>query len=296
MEDRLIRAIVVDKGIKISAVTMKNAVERARQIHRTLPVATAALGRTLCASSMMGAELKAEDGSITIQFKSKGPLGSIVTVSDCEGNVRGYVHNPCLDLPLRESDGKLDVGRAVGPGYLTVIKDVGMKDPVSGTVALVNGEIAEDLAQYFAESEQVPSAVALGVLVDRDQSVKQAGGYIVQLMPGVDDESITKLEQNIAKAGAVTSMLEEDISLEDMVSRVLEGFEVEFLQNSPVSYHCNCSKTRVEKALVSMGRQELMSLADKEEDTEVTCQFCDQVYRFTPEELKTLVENAVTKK
>ena len=292
----MIRAIVADKGIKISAVTMKDAVERARQIHKTLPVATAALGRALCATSMMGAELKAEDGSITVQFKGRGPLGSIVTVSDCDGNVRGYVHDPQVDLPLRESDGKLDVGRAVGPGYLTVIKDISMKEPVNGTVALVNGEIAEDLAQYFAESEQVPSAVALGVLVDRDQSVKRAGGYIVQLMPGIDDESITKLEENIGKAGAVTTMLEENLTLEDMVRRVLDGFEIEFLQDTLVSYRCNCSKERVERALISMGRVELESLAEKDEDTEITCQFCDRVYRFTPESLKNLVDQASRKK
>lgn len=295
MEDRLIRAIAAEKGIRITAVTSKELTERARQIHRTLPVATAALGRTLSAASMMGTELKTGEGSITIQFKGKGPLGSMVSVSDNEGNVRGYVQNPAIDLPLRSNDGKLDVGGAVGKGYLTVIKDVGMKDPVSGTVALINGEIAEDLAQYFVESEQIPSAVALGVLIDRDQSVKQAGGYIVQVMPGIDEDSIAKLEQNIKQAGAVTAMLESHMTLEDIVHKVLDGFEVEFLLDKPVAYRCNCSRQRVERALISLGAKELSDLAQKKEDTEVTCQFCDEVYYFTPDELQNLIKWASTK-
>lgn len=206
MSDLRIRAIAADSEIQITAVTSTETVERARQIHRTMPTATAALGRALTICSIMGSQLKVDDGSVTVQFKGNGPLGSVVCVSDSDGNVRGYLQNPACDLPLR-SDGKLNVGAGIGRGYLMVIKDIGLKDPVSGTTVLVNGEIAEDITRYFAESEQIPSACALGVLVDTDQSVKQAGGYLVQLMPGCPDADIDRLEQNIQKAGSMTAML-----------------------------------------------------------------------------------------
>lgn len=291
MKDGLIRAITRDAGIQITVVLTRDAVERARQIHQTLPVATAALGRTLTAASMMGNQLKAEEGSITIQIKGDGVLGTIVAVSDSMGNVRGYLQNPAADIPLR-SDGKLDVGTAVGRGYLMVIKDVGMKEPVTGTVALVNGEIAEDVTRYFAESEQIPSACALGVLVDTDQSVRQAGGYLVQLMPGVTDEQIDRLERNIGASGAVTSMLEDGMSLTDMTNRILDGFEIDFFAETPLEYRCACNRNKVLGALVSLGAEELERISTEENVLEVTCQFCDQAYLFTKDEIAQLLEQA----
>ncbi len=290
MKNRLIRAITKDAGIRITAVETKELVEHARQIHKTLPVATAALGRTLTAAAMLGEQLKAENGSVTLQIKGNGSLGTIVAVSDAAGNVRGYLQNPAADLPLR-ADGKLDVGGAVGQGYLMVIKDIGMKEPVTGTVALVNGEIAEDMTRYFAESEQTPSACALGVLVDVDQSVKQAGGYLVQLMPGVTEEQINQLECNIAECASMTAMLEANQSLQEIINAVLKGFEIEILKESEISYQCTCSRDKVARALLSMGENELQDAIGQGE-MEVTCQFCDEIYTFTPEALTKLLESA----
>lgn len=291
MGDRLIRAIAKDAEIKISVIYSKDMVEHARQIHKTLPIATAALGRTLSAASMMGRELKADNGSVTVQFKGDGPLGAIVAVSDSEGNVRGYLQNPAVDLPLN-AIGKLDVGGAVGRGYLMVIKDIGVGEPFSGTVALQNGEIAEDITRYYAESEQIPSACALGVLVNLDQSVKQAGGYLAQLMPGADEASISKLEQNIETAGAVTTMLEKGLSPEDIARTVLKGFDVEILEDSPVEYRCGCNHNKVVRALVSLGREELLRLQAEEDNMEVTCQFCDKVYKFSKDEIGEILQKA----
>ena len=238
MSDKRIRAIAKDAAIQITAVTSIETVERARQIHQTLPTATAALGRVLTICSIMGSQLKVDDGSVTIQFKGNGPLGSVVCVSDSEGNVRGYLQNPACDLPLRQ-DGKLNVGAGIGQGYLMVIKDIGLKDPVTGTTVLVNGEIAEDMTRYFVESEQIPSACALGVLVGVEQQVKQAGGYLVQLMPGYTEKDIDKLEENIKNAGAMTAMLESGMTLEQIVYKVLDGFDVEILEESEFEYRCN---------------------------------------------------------
>lgn len=292
--DRMIRAITADAAIQIAAVQTTEMVEQARNIHKTLPLATAALGRTLTITSMMGNQLKVEDGSITVQVRGDGPLGTIVCVADSEGYARGYLQNPALDLPLRP-DGKLNVGAGVGYGHLMVIKDIGLKDPVTGTVELVNGEIAEDITRYFVESEQIPSACALGVLVNTDQSVRQAGGYLVQLMPGAKDADIDRLEQNISKAGAMTTMLDKGMSLEDVVRAVLDGFEVQFLEESPVGYRCNCNESKVTRALISLGVQELNDMADEGKPTEITCQFCDHVYMFTPDELRSLAETASKK-
>lgn len=292
MSDRLIRAIAHNAGIQITVIESRDLVERARQIHRTLPVATAALGRTLAVASMMGEQLKAEGSSVTIQVKGDGALGAIVVVADDKGNVRGYLQNPAVDLPLR-ADGKLDVGSAVGAGYLMVIKDIGMKEPVTGTVALVTGEIAEDITQYFAQSEQIPSACALGVLVDTDQSVRQAGGYLVQLMPGVTDTQIDQLEQSIAAAGSMTEMLERGLSLEEIAHAVLAGFDVEFLEDVPVAYLCACSADKVSRALISVGRDELLKIAEEEQKIELTCQFCDRVYTFDKEEVHALLRQAL---
>ena len=291
MSDTLLRAIARDAGIQISAAVTTGLVERARQIHNTTPVATAALGRTLTATAIMGSQLKVDDGSVTVQVKGNGPLGAIVCVGDADGYVRGYLQNPSADLPLRP-DGKLAVGAGVGRGYLMVIKDIGLKDPITGTVALVNGEIAEDLTRYFAESEQIPSACALGVLVDTDCTVKCAGGWLVQLMPGVKDADIDRLEANLAKLEPMTTMLDNGMSLEEIVQAVLDGFAVDFLQTDEIGYRCACSREKVERALISMGKTELGKMADEQENSEVTCQFCDKIYTFSREELRELLAHA----
>ena len=291
MSDMLLRAIARDAGIQISAAVTTGLVERARQIHNTTPVATAALGRTLTATAIMGSQLKVDDGSVTVQVKGNGPLGAIVCVGDADGYVRGYLQNPSADLPLRP-DGKLAVGAGVGRGYLMVIKDIGLKDPITGTVALVNGEIAEDLTRYFAESEQIPSACALGVLVDTDCTVKCAGGWLVQLMPGVKDADIDRLEANLAKLEPMTTMLDKGMTLEEIVQAVLDGFAVDFLQTDEIGYRCACSREKVERALISMGKTELGKMADEQENSEVTCQFCDKIYTFSREELRELLAHA----
>ena len=291
MSDILLRAIARDAGIQISAAVTTGLVERARQIHNTTPVATAALGRTLTATAIMGSQLKVDDGSVTVQVKGNGPLGAIVCVGDADGYVRGYLQNPSADLPLRP-DGKLAVGAGVGRGYLMVIKDIGLKDPITGTVALVNGEIAEDLTRYFAESEQIPSACALGVLVDTDCTVKCAGGWLVQLMPGVKDADIDRLEANLAKLEPMTTMLDKGMRLEEIVQAVLDGLAVDFLQTDEIGYRCACSREKVERALISMGKTELGKMADEQENSEVTCQFCDKIYTFSREELRELLAHA----
>lgn len=291
MSDILLRAIARDAGIQISAAVTTGLVERARQIHDTTPVATAALGRTLTATAIMGSQLKVEDGSVTVQVKGNGLLGAIVCVGDADGYVRGYLQNPAADLPLRP-DGKLAVGAGVGRGYLMVIKDIGLKDPITGTVALVNGEIAEDLTRYFAESEQIPSACALGVLVDTDCTVKCAGGWLVQLMPGVKDADIDRLEANLAKIEPMTTMLDKGMTLEQIVQTVLDGFTVDFLQTDEIGYRCACSREKVERALISMGKTELSKMAEEQEQSEVTCQFCDKVYTFSGDELRQLLAHA----
>lgn len=296
MSDKLVRAISKDGFVKAVAVSTRELTERARQIHRCLPVATAALGRTLAAASMMGNMLKDEGSSVTLQIKGGGPLGRILAVSDNEGNVRGTVEDPSVDLPLRP-DGKLDVGAAVGSeGTLTVIRDLNMKEPYVGSVGLLGGEIAEDLAAYFVESEQIPTACGLGVLVDRDQSVLCAGGYLVQLLPGASEDVITKVEGSIMAAGAVTGILQENDDPEAMLKKVLSDFDLEILETTPIEYRCYCSRDRMERALISMGAQELRDLIDEQGKAELTCQFCDNVQTFTREELEALYESAIKKK
>ena len=279
--DKLVRAITSDGAVKAVAVTTKDLTEKVRNIHKTLPVATAAIGRALAAASMMGNALKEENASLTLQIKGGGPLGTVLAVSDHLGNVRGYVQNPQIDLPLR-ADGKLDVGAAVGAeGTLTVIKDLGMKEPYIGSVGLLGGEIAEDLAAYFVESEQIPTACAMGVLVDRDQSVRAAGGYIVQLLPGAGEDVIAKVEGGVLAAGPVTALLDQNADPEALLRTVLSDFEVEILETSPIGYQCYCSRDRVERALISMGVSELEDLLAEQGGCELGCQFCDLVYRFT---------------
>ena len=289
MADSILRVLAKNAPVKASAITARDLVERARQIHKTLPTATAALGRTLMACSMMGNQLKEPEGSVTLQIKGSGPLGRMTAVSDSAGNVRGYAQNPMTDLPLK-GPAKLDVGSAVGvPGSLTVLKDLCLKEPYVGTVPLLSGEIAEDVTRYFAESEQVPTACALGVLVDVDQSVLCAGGYLIQLLPGADDGVISAIERGVERVGPVTEFLRDGRSALALVEDVLGEFELEVLEESPVEYRCYCSRDRVTRALISMGREELRSLIDEQGGAELTCQFCDRVYGYSKEDLEALL-------
>ena len=292
MSDYIVRAISTDGLVQAAAICSRELTERARQIHHASPVATAALGRALAGASMMGNALKGQGASLTLQIKGGGPLGTVLAVSDAEGNVRGYVANPQVDLPLRD-DGKLDVGGAVGgEGTITVIKDLHMKEPYVGTVDLMGGEIAEDIAGYFVESEQIPTACALGVLVDRDQSVLAAGGYLIQLLPGAGEDIITKVEGSVLAAGAVTKLLQEDDDPESMLRRALSDFDLEILERSPIEYRCYCSRDRMRRALISLGKEELEALIHEQGRAEMTCQFCDAVYDFDRQQLEQLAADA----
>ena len=287
--DCLVRAISADGFVKAAALSSRNLTERARQIHRTLPVATAALGRLLAAGSLMGSAMKGEQFSVTLQLRGGGPLGTVLTVADHDGNVRGYVDHPDVDLPPRP-DGKLDVGGAVGrDGTLTVIRDLHMKEPYVGTVRLVSGEVAEDLAAWFAESEQIPTACALGVLVDRDQSVLAAGGYLIQLLPGAPEERIGQIEEGVRKAGAVTALLRKNPNPEALLETVLPGFGLQILERTAVEYRCDCSRRRMEAALIALGRDELRRVLEEQGAAELSCQFCGSVQRFSREDLTALL-------
>ena len=289
MQDYIVRAISKDGYIKAAAIVSTGLVERARRIHQTTPTATAALGRVLTAASIIGNTQKAEHGSVTLQFRGGGPLGTIMAVSDSRGNVRGYVQNPHVTL-LEKYRGKLDVGAAVGTdGMLTVIRDLQMKEPYVGSVELVSGEIAEDITNYFAQSEQIPTACALGVLVDVDQSVKVAGGYLVQLLPGAPDSVIDRIESGIQDTGAVTAALDKGMTPQQILESVLPDFELEFLEEDPVAYQCYCSRDRVTATLISLGRKELEQIVADGEDITIECQFCDARYRFTPEEIRQIL-------
>ena len=289
MRDEIVRAITGDGLIQAAAVTGRDLVERARNIHTTLPVATAALGRALLGASLMGDALKVEDGSLTLQIKGGGPLGTVLAVSDSHGNVRGYVQNPHVEL-MELEPGKLDVGKAVGEtGTLTVIKDLNMKEPYVGSIGMFTGEIADDLAMYFVESEQIPTACALGVLVDTDQSVAAAGGYLIQLLPGADLDMIEKIEAGVRRVGSVTKALTGGLDAAGLLRAVLSDFELEVLDTHPVEYRCYCTRDRVERALISMGREELSQMIAEQGQADLTCQFCDNVYHFTKEELEGLL-------
>lgn len=290
MNDYIVRAMTQDGFVKAMAISSTAMVERARTIHKTTPTATAALGRVLTACSMMGNLQKVENGALTLQFKGGGPLGTILATSDPVGNVRGYVQNPGISL-LEKYAGKLDVGAAVGTnGMLTVIRDLQMKEPYIGSIELVSGEIADDITAYFAQSEQTPTACALGVLVDVDQSVKVAGGYLIQLLPGAPDDVIMKIETGIACAGAVTPMLDAGLSPEEILHKVLCEFELEFFDETPVAYKCYCSRERVERTLITIGKKELREIVDEGKPITIECQFCDTVYEFTPQEVNALLE------
>lgn len=289
--DHIVRAIAGEGMIKATGISAREMVERARQIHTLLPVATAALGRTLMGASIMGDMMKEEQGSVTLQIKGGGPLGTIVAVADSEGNARGYLQNGEVSL-TEKAPGKLDVGAAVGSdGTLTVIRDLKMKEPYVGSIQLVSGEIADDISAYFVESEQIPTACALGVLVDTDQSVAAAGGYLIQLLPGADEGLIGRLESNIMRVGHATNTLKEGKTAAELLYAVLGGFSPEVLEEHPVEYRCYCSKERVVRALVSMGREELAAMIREQGSAHLTCQFCDKEYNFTKEELEELLRS-----
>ena len=285
------RAVGADDFVKITVIEGRDIVEQARQIHGLSPTACAALGRTLCASAIMGDMMKEEDAAVTVRINGGGPLGSIVAVSDCGGNVRGYVDEPGCDLPMRP-DGKLDVGGAVGTdGTLTVSKDIGLKEPYVGSTALVSGEIAEDFTRYYAESEQVPAAMGLGVLVDTDCTVRAAGGFLVQLMPGAPEELIEKLEDNIFFMDILTTVLDED-GPEEVLNQVMKGLEPRIVETHPVAYHCPCSRERLSAALSTIGTEALTELANEGRDVDVDCQFCGKSYAFTAAELRAMAEES----
>ena len=288
MNDYIIRATAANDQIRAFAAVTTEMVETAREHHNTSPVATAALGRLLTAGAMMGSMMKGEKDVLTLQIKAGGPIQGITVTADSQGNVKGYVGNPDVCIPAN-SKGKLDVAGAVGPGFLTVIKDMGLKEPYSGQVMLQTCEIAEDLTYYFATSEQVPSAVGLGVLMNKNNTVRQAGGFIVQLMPFAEEDVISKLEQNVQKINSVTNLLEEGHTPESLLEKVLEGFEMQINEKMDTRFHCNCSKERVAKALISIGRKELNEMIQEGKPIEMNCHFCNTNYNFTVEELKEIL-------
>ena len=289
--DQIIRMIAKNAPVKASAISGRDLVERARNIHMLLPVATAALGRALMGTSMMGDALKEEKGAVTLQIKGGGPLGTVLAVSDSEGNVRGYVQNPNVEL-MEKEPGKLDVGAAVGDGgTLTVIKDIGLKEPYVGSIGLFTGEIADDIAMYFVESEQIPTACALGVLIGVDQSVTSAGGYLIQLLPGADESVIEKIEAGVRRVGSVSRALEGGMDAESLLRAVLADFELEVLETHPIEYRCYCSKERVTRALISMGKEELSAMIEEQDGAELTCQFCDVIYQYSKEDLQQILSD-----
>ena len=289
MKDYLVRATAADAQIRAFAATTRQMVETARQKHDTSPVVTAALGRLLTAGSMRGSMLKGEEDLLTLQVTGDGPMGGMTVTADSKGHVKGYANEPQVILPAN-SQGKLDVGGAVGSGILRVIQDSGLKDPYVGQTVLQTGEIAEDLTYYFATSEQVPSSVGLGVLMERDNTVRQAGGFIVQLMPFAEEETISRLEQNLGKIRSVTSMLDEGLTPEELLGLVLEGMDIQFRDTCEVEFSCSCSKERVEKALISIGREEIDKMIADGEPIEVKCHFCNKGYQFSVQELEEIVE------
>ncbi len=296
MADRIIRAITCDGAVKILAVSAREMVNEAVKLHNLTPLTAAALGRTLIAASLLGNDMKSDEHSLTLRIEGDGPIGTMVAVSDNYGYVRGYCKNPQVDLPVRESDRKIDVSGGVGKaGTLTIIKDLGMKEPYIGQTTLVSGEIAEDITGYLATSEQIPSVCALGVLVDRDWSIKAAGGYIIQLLPGVYDDEIDRLEECIKQARAVTECLDEGMTLEEMLQKTLIGFDIEVLDDAEVGYRCTCSRERTRRVLMSIGKDELASICEEDGKAEVACQFCDKKYEFSEAELRELIEEIKNK-
>ena len=288
MEDYLVRAIAANGQVRAFAAYTKNTVETARQAHNTSPVVTAGLGRLLTAGAMMGSMMKGDSDVLTIKAEGSGPVGHYLVTADSKGNVKGYAANPNVILPANAA-GKLDVGGSLGVGLLTVIKDLGLKEPYTGTCELVSGEIAEDLTYYFASREQTPSSVGLGVLMTKDNTVNVAGGFIIQLMPDATEETISIVEEKISTIKSVTSMLENGLDPEGIINLILGGLDPEILDKMPVRFYCNCSKERVSKALIAIGRKELDNIIEENEPIEVKCHFCNKAYNFTVDELKKLV-------
>ena len=290
MKDYIVRASAANAQIRAFAAVTTELTEEARKRHETSPVATAALGRLLTGGAMMGSMMKNDTDMLTIQIKCSGPIGGLTVTADSKGNVKGYVHEPNVILPPK--NGKLDVGGALGQGVMTVIKDMGLKEPYSGQTILQTGEIAEDLTYYFATSEQVPSSVGLGVLMEKDNTVRCAGGFIVQVMPFIEDEVLNKLEENIQNIRSVTSMLDHGHTPEEMLAQVLEGLDLEITDTMPVKFYCNCSKKRIEKAIISIGKKDIQSMIDDGKDIEVKCPFCNEAYNYPVDELKELLKKS----
>ncbi|MFV0400523.1 MAG: Hsp33 family molecular chaperone HslO [Oscillospiraceae bacterium] len=293
--DRIVSAITADGSAVCYAIDSTEMVGRAERIHQTSAVVTAALGRLMTAASLMGSQLKGDTDSITLRIKADGPVGAVIAVSDSEGNARGYVENPIVELPLN-AHGKLDVGGAVGrDGALYVMRDFGFGEPYIGHTQLVSGEIAEDITAYYALSEQIPTVCALGVLVNTDLTVLKAGGFIAQLLPGAPEETIGRLEANVAGLEAVTKLYSDGKTPEDLIAMVLDGMEPNIVNTQPVEYRCDCTRERVEKALISLGAEELLKMAEEDPVTTVDCHFCNKKYRFNPTELRELVKQATVK-
>ena len=290
MNDYIVRATAADGQVRAFAATTKELVEAAREHHNTSPVATAALGRLLTAGAMMGSMMKNDTDMLTLQVRGDGPLGGITVTADSKGDVKGYVNHPDVMLPPK--NGKLDVGGAVGIGLLQVIKDMGLKEPYSGQTILVSSEIAEDLTYYFATSEQVPSSVALGVLMNKDNTVRQAGGFIIQLLPGASDEIIDRLEAKLSGISSITSLLDAGKTPEEILTDILGEFGLEILKKMPVQFHCDCERSRVEKAIISIGRKEIQDMIDEGKEIEVNCQFCNKHYKFSVDELGEMLKKA----
>ncbi len=291
MDDYIVRASAADSQIRAFAASTRGFVEHARQIHGMSPVATAALGRLLTAGAMMGSMMKGEKDLLTLQIGCSGPIGGLTVTADSRAGVKGYVHNPLVNLPPN-AQGKLDVGGALGAGMLSVIKDLGLKEPYVGQTNLVTGEIAEDITYYFAASEQVPSSVALGVLMNKDNTVRQAGGFIIQLLPFAGEEVIAGLEKKIAQLHSITALLDQDMTPEQILESVLGEFGLEITDTIPTQYYCNCTKERVAKALISIGKKDLREMIEEGRPIEVNCHFCNTNYEFSTEELKELLRRA----
>ena len=291
MNDYMIRATAADGQIRAFAATTKEMVETAKNAHNTSPIATAALGRLMTAAAMMGSDLKGEGELLTLRIEGDGPIGGLLVTADGKGDVKGYAFNPDVMLPPN-AQGKLDVGGSLGLGVLSVIKDIGLKEPYVGQTQLITGEIAEDLTYYFATSEQVPSSVALGVLMHKDNTVRQAGGFIIQLLPGASDEIIDRLEAKLSGISSITSLLDAGKTPEEILTDILGEFGLEILKKMPVQFHCDCERSRVEKAIISIGRKEIQDMIDEGKEIEVNCQFCNKHYKFSVDELGEMLKKA----
>lgn len=290
MKDYIIRAINEKKDVKIQVAITTELVEKARKIHNLTKTSSAALGRALTAAAIMAEDMKNEKDSLTINIKGDGPLGRIVVTAKNDGKVKGYVDNPQCDLNIRKKDNKIDVSGAVGKGVITIVKDLGLKEPYNGTSPIVSGEIAEDLAYYFATSEQVPSVVALGVLVDKDLTIKCSGGFIIQLMPGADEETITKIENNISSLPSITEMINNGLNAEDIMNEAMQGFNMKILNKREIEFDCDCSREKLEDALISLGKDELEDMMKKDKGAEAKCHFCNSVYNFDESDLSDMLE------